>query len=118
MVSLLLNLVMGGQVFSLFSPLLTDFIKKSDEDFSNLDSLFELSRIIGEKVLLGRQRDIFQNERGERKSEDRIEKKSENVIIDKIEADPIQTLYNLAKKKRKSFKKFYQLRERINARDR
>ena len=109
---------MGGQVISLFSPLFTDFIQKNDEDFSNLDSLFELTRVIGQKVLSGKQTDIFQNERGERRSEDMNEKQSENAVIDQMEADPIQTLYNLAKKKRKSYKKFYKLREQLNARDR
>jgi len=117
LMSLLFNLVIGGQALSVFSPLAASFIEKSDEDFSNLDPIFELTKMIGQKLLSGKQIDIFRNERGERKTKPTLRKKSGKTPIDEVESDPIQTLYNLSKKKRKSFKKFYKNRESINARD-
>ena len=118
LMSLLFNMVIGGQAFNVFSPLAASFIEKSDEDFSNLDPIFELTNMIGQKLLSGKQIDIFRNERGERNTTPTLRKKSGKTPIDEVESDPIQTLYNLSKKKRKKFKKFFKNRESLNARDR
>ena len=116
--SLLFNLVIGGQALNMFSPFSEDFVEKNDVNLSNLDPIFELTKMIGQKVLSGKQSELFKNERGERKTGKQLEKKTGKTSINDVEVDPLQTLYNLTKKKRKSYKKRYQMRESLNARDR
>jgi len=118
LMSLLFNLVIGGQALNMFSPFSEDLLEKNDENFSDLDPIFQLTKMIGQKVLSTKHSELFKKERGERKTEKILEKKTGKTTINEVQEDPIQTLYNLTKKKRKSYKKRFQMRESQNVRDR
>jgi len=54
LLSLLFNLVIGGQILNIFSPLSGSFMEKSDEEPFNLDPIFALTKAIGQQVLAGK----------------------------------------------------------------